>query len=694
MALLGILYLQMTSPNIASAEDGSKLWLRYSRVGDATLAEHYRASIREVVVQGTSPAMLASVEELRLALPSMLGGAVKTADSVTEDGAIVLGTMESSAQSAAVIKSLNWSAELMRLGSEGFLIRSCTVSGHHAIAIASSSDIGVLYGTFHLLRLIQTGQSIDQLDIAQSPKLKLRILDHWDNLDGSIERGYAGKSLWQWDDLPEKLSPRYKAYARAMASIGLNGAVLNNVNANAKSLSADYLPKAAALADVFRRYGVRVYLSANFAAPKTLGKLASADPLDPAVAKWWKAKADEIYKLIPDFGGFVMKANSEGQPGPQDYHRTHADGANVIADAVAPHGGIIMWRAFVYDEKVDPDRAKRAYLEFTALDGKFRPNVMVQVKNGAIDFQPREPFHPLFGAMKQTPVMAELQVTQEYLGFSNHLVYLAPMWKEFLDSDTFAHGQGTLVSKTIDGICAVANTGDDTNWCGHHFAQANWYAFGRLAWDSSLPAEQIADEWLRMTWSADAKTRDVLRAMMLQSWETFISYSMPLGLHHLISANHYAPAPWNGTEPREDWTAVYYHRADSKGVGFDRTMRGNGAVGQYFPPVRDQFDDVQKCPEKLLLWFHRLPWDYRMKSGRTLWDELCVAYANGSAHAAAMEATWQSLSSQIDPQRFREVATKLKIQADDAHTWRDKCLRYFQGFSDRSIPSVTTRAAQ
>ena len=493
--------LIMLSPSSSRAEDGSKLWLRYADSADAA------KSIHAVNVAGQSPTLDVVRREITLALEGLSRQPPKLVDAVNEDEVVVIGTPASS----ATIASLGWLKELDGLGREGFIIRASRVDGHRVIAIASASEIGALYGTFHYLRLLQRGGITDTIDIVQRPRVQLRLLNHWDNLDGSIERGYAGKSLWKWDELPGKLDPRYTVYARANASIGVNGVVLNNVNAKPQSLSREYLEKTAALAALWRPYGIRVYLSANFSAPKTLGKLATADPLDADVARWWKQKADEIYQLIPDFGGFVVKANSEGQPGPQDYKRTHADGANVLADALAPHGGVVMWRAFVYDQSVDADRVKRAYKEFIALDGKFRPNVIVQVKNGPLDFQPREPFHPLFGAMTRTPVMAELQVTQEYLGHSKHLVYLAPMWKEFFDSDTFARGPGSAVAKAIDGslhpypitgIAGVANTGSETNWTGHHFGQANWYAFGRLAWDPSLSAEQIADEWLTMTFSA------------------------------------------------------------------------------------------------------------------------------------------------------------------------------------------------
>jgi alpha-glucuronidase len=454
---------------------------------------------------------------------------------------------------------------------------------------------------------------------------------------------------------------------------------------------------------VLRPYRIRVYLAANFAAPKVLGALTTDDPLDPAVARWWKGKADEIYRLIPDFGGFVVKANSEGQPGPQDYGRTHADGANALADAVAPHGGIVMWRAFVYDERVDPDRVKRAYAEFVPLDGRFRDNVFAQVKSGPLDFQPREPFHPLFGAMPKTPLMAELQITQEYMGQANHLVYLAPMWKEFLDADTYAKGPGSLVSKVIDGsldgralrpvdgqrrtgIAGVANTGRDVNWSGHDFAQANWYAFGRLAWDPGLSAGAIADEWIQMTWGYAPDVVATIRSIMLDSREAYVHYTMPLGLHHVIGGDHYAPMPENTDPRRADWSATYYHRADTSGIGYDRTRRGSGAVDQYWSPLREQWSDPATTPDALLLWFHRLPWDYRMKSGRTLWDELVASYSRGADEAKALETRWTTLSGKVDQARYQAVLAKLHRQREDAAAWRDKCLRYFQTFSGGPLP--------
>ena len=678
-------------PTVLPAEDGYKLWLRYAAPGEAAAAA-YRTSLQQVLVEGTSRTAQIVRDEVATATAQMLGAPL-TARSGVSGPALVIGTPSAS----PAIRALGWGSELNNAGPEGFVIRPAKIAGHPAVAIASESDTGALYGLFHFLRLLQTARPIDRLDVVERPKVQLRMLNHWDNLDGTIERGYAGRSIWRWNELPGTLDRRYTDYARANASIGINGTVVNSVNADVRMLSPEYLEKVAALADVFRPYGLRMYLCPNFASPMRLGGLTTADPLDGGVAAWWKTKANDIYTLIPDFGGFLVKANSEGQPGPKDYGRTHAEGANVLGDAVAPHGGHVIWRAFIYDEDVDPDRAKRAYIEFTKLDGQFRPNVLVQVKNGAIDFMPREPFHPLFGALKQTPVLAEIQATQEYLGQAKHLVYLGTMWEEFLQSDTYARGKGSTVAKAIEGaihpyratgMVSVANPGLDANWCGHHFSQSNWYASGRLAWNPHLSAKQIADEWTRMTFTNDAKTVDAIRDMMMTSREAFVNYTMPLGLHHLIGGDHYAPMPQNARAPRGDWTATYYHQASADGIGFDRTMKGNKAVDQYFPPVRDTFDSLATCPERFLLWFHRCAWDYRMKSGNTLWNELVAKYHEGARQAAAMQTTWQSLAPAIDPQRHKEVADRLAIQVADAATWRDQILQYFQGFSRRPIAAT------
>jgi alpha-glucuronidase len=675
----------------AHAETGHDLWLRYVPVEDSALRASYRRSVSSVVIQRDSPTGRAIVAELRRGLLGLLGTSPPVSQRIASDGAVLIGTPANS----PVIAGLGWAKPLARAGDEGFLIRSTTVGKHAVTVIASQSDRGTLYGVFHLLRLVQTGKPLAPLAVEERPRLALRLLDHWDNLDGTIERGYAGPSLWNWAELPGRVDPRIEDYARANASIGINGAVLNNVNANAQSLTSSYLDKTAALAQVLRPYGIRVYLSANFNAPRALGGLPTADPLDPAVARWWRDKATEIYRLIPDFGGFLVKANSEGQPGPQDYGRTHADGANVLADAVAPHGGIVMWRAFVYSAEVDADRVKRAYLEFVPLDGRFRDNVMVQVKNGPLDFQPREPFSPVFGEMPRTPLMAELQITQEYLGQATHLVYLAPMWKELLDADTYVAGPGSTVAKVLDGslhgyrrtgIAGVANTGRDVNWTGHDFGQANWYAYGRLAWNPDLSATGIADEWIGMTWGHAPDVTSTIRSMMLASRETYVDYTMPLGLHHLIGGDHYAPMPENADPRRADWSAIYYHRADAWGIGFDRTIRGSNAVGQYRSPLRERWNNPATCPETLLLWFHRLPWDYRLASGVTLWDALVRHYTKGADGARLMEFRWTTLRGKVDDERYEAVLGKLRQQAADAAAWRNKTLRYFQQFSQRPLP--------
>lgn len=676
---------------IVKAEDGYRLWLRYDPLPKPVI-DAYRQRVTSIIAPGDSATMEVIRAELTGGCAGLLGGSVPLRERVEQDGVVIVGTPKSS----SLIAGLKWERQLAGLGPEGFRIRSVKLGGRALTVIAANSEVGALYGAFHFLRLMQTQQPIDNLDVSEKPRLQIRMLNHWDNLDGSVERGYAGHSLWDWQALPEKIDPRLRDYARANASIGVNGTALNNVNANARSLSAEYMRKAAAIADVFRPYGVRVYLSARFSAPMELGGLKTADPFDPEVAAWWKKKADEIYSVIPDFGGFVVKANSEGQPGPRTYNRNHVDGANMLAAAVAPHNGIVIWRAFVYDAKPDYDRAAAAYDNLQPFDGKFAPNVLLQVKNGPIDFQPREPFHPLFGAMPKTQLMPELQITQEYLGFSNHLVFLASMWREFFDSDTYAKGAGSTVTKVVDGslykqrltgIAGVANTGSDRNWSGHHFAQVNWYAFGRLAWNPDLPSKRIADEWIRMTFTNDPKTVDALTRILLESHEALVDYMTPLGLHHIMwGGHHYGPAPWWDKEKRADWNPVYYHRADERGLGYDRTKTGSDSVNQYYPPVRDRFANLATCPEKFLVWFHHVPWDYRMRSGRIMWDELALHYQRGVDWARATQKDWDALAGMIDPERHAAVAKKLAIQERDAVWWRDSVLLYFQTFSKRPLP--------
>jgi len=580
--------------------------------------------------------------------------------------------------------------------------------------IQANTDLGILYGVYELLRRQQTGEIIKQEIV--NPSYDLRLLNHWDNLDGSIERGYAGLSIfWPKGEtstvVTEQDKTLWKEYARANASIGINGSVLNNVNANPKMLSVEILNRVKAIADILRPYGIKVYLSVKFSSPALLGGLKTSDPLNGDVIKWWKDKAKEIYTLVPDFGGFLVKASSEGQPGPQDFGRTHADGANMLADALKPYGGIIMWRAFVYAAS-NEDRAKQAYNEFMPLDGQFRDNVIIQVKNGPVDFMPREPFSPLFGAMKKTSLMPEVQVTQEYLGHSIHLVFLATMWEEFLNSDTYQEGKGSTVARCTDGsvysqkytaIAGVSNAGLDVNWCGHQFAQSNWYAFGRLAWNNKLTSDQIADEWLKLTFYQYSKSNadkisfsvdwksdflSPVKKMMLDSREAAVNYMMPLGLHHIMSANeHYGPGPWWApARTRKDWTPPYYHQADSLGIGFDRTKTGSNAVSQYHEPLNSLFSDLNTCPETYLLWFHHLPWDYKMKSGKTLWDELCYHYDAGLQQVRGFQKVWDKAQPYVDPQRFADVQSKLRSQSKNAQIWKDACLLYFQTFSKKPIP--------
>ena len=685
--------LQLCTGAEALADDGYRLWLRYDPL-PANVVKDYRPRVTSVVVQGHSPTLDALRTELVRGSTGLLGGAVPLAtEKVERDGAVIVGTPSGS----PLIDGLGWGRQLAALGPEGFRLRSVKLGGRAVTVIASQGEVGALYGAFHFLRLLQTQQSIANLDVSRQPRLQLRVLNHWDNLDRSVERGYAGRSLWDWEALPRQVDPRLVDYARANASVGINGSVLNNVNANSKSLSAEYLQKTKAIADTFRPYGVRVYLSARFSAPIELDGLKTADPLDPEVAAWWKRKADEIYRLIPDFGGFLVKANSEGQPGPRTYGRDHLDGANMMAAALAPHGGVVIWRAFVYDAKPGYDRAAAAYEQLQPFDGKFAPNVLLQVKNGAIDFQPREPFHPLFGAMPKTQMMLEAQITQEYLGHSNHLVFLAPMWREVLDSDTRAKGPGSTVTKVLDGslfgqritgMAGVANTGTDRNWTGHHFAQANWYAFGRLAWNPDASSKQIADEWIEMTLTRDPKAVAVIERVMLESHEALVDYMTPLGLHHIMwGGHHYGPAPWENKFDRADWNPVYYHKADAAGLGFDRTASGSNAVAQYSPEVRAVFGDPARTPEKYLLWFHHVAWDRKMRSGRTLWDELALRYQRGVDWARAARKDWGSLSGVIDSERHAAVARKLEIQERDAVAWREACLLYFQTFSKRPLPA-------
>jgi len=675
----------------AWAEDGYDLWLRNAPV-DAAGAQRIGASAQSIVGADT-PTLMIARRELQRGIAGLTGATVPLTATV-QQGAILL-------QSAA--QQDEASVPTDRLGPDGYAIRTMTVAGKPVTVIAGATDVGVLHGAYAWLRLARTGAALDRIDMRSAPRIGLRLLNHWDNLDGTVERGYAGQSIWDWWRLPDYKGPRYTDYARANASLGINGTVLNNVNAKSDSLTEAYIAKAAALADLFRPYGIKVYLSVKWTAPMELDGLKSADPLDPAVAAWWKAKADQIYKAIPDFGGFLVKANSEGQPGPQDYKRTHADGANMLAAALRPHGGIVMWRAFVYAHDNPDDRAKQAYSDFKPLDGQFADNVIVQVKNGAIDFQPREPFHPLFGAMPKTPLMMEFQITKEYLGQSTHLTYLGTLFEETLKSDTLAKGKGSTVAKVIDGsleghkltgIAGVANIGVDRDWSGSIFNQADWYAFGRMAWDTDLTAEAVAREWAAQTFSPDPRVVAPIVAMMMGSREAAVDYMTPLGLAHIMgTGHHYGPAPWVSELARPEWNPVYYHKADRQGIGFNRTRTGSNATGQYAPALAKLLDNPMTTPERDLLWFHHLPWDYRLQSGETLWDGLIHHYDRGVETVAAMQRDWAKMKPQVDAERFAQVETFLAIQHREAQWWRDACIAYFQSVSGRSLPAGSAAPA-
>lgn len=578
------------------------------------------------------------------------------------------------------------------LRNDGFMIKGRVEDR----TIIARTEIGALYGEYALQRLERTGKADGVLDIREEPSYERRILNHWDNLDNTVERGYAGWSIWHWgEEVPVDL---VREYAQLNASIGINGSVLNNVNATPEILQREKLERVAEIADIMRPYGVHVYLSVNFSSPAELGGLEDSDPLNPDVQQWWKEKVAEIYSLIPDFGGFLVKANSEGLPGPQDFCRTHADGANMLADALAPYDGIVMWRAFVYSPK-SSDRACQACDEFAPLDGQFRDNVLIQIKNGPVDFQPREPFSPLFGRMSKTAMMPELQITQEYLGFSNHLVYLLPLFKECLDSDTYCEGEGSTIAAITTGkvypdvynttaIAGVANIGRDENWCGHEFAQSSWYGFGRMAWDVNLTSEDIAQEWIKQTFTSDPEFVEPVCEMMMTSRETAVDYMMPLGFHHIFAwDHHYGPEPWCEIEgARIDWLPKYYHKADSEGVGFDRTRSGSGNVDQYNEPLASIYNDIATCPEELLLWFHHVPWTHTMSSGRTLWDEICHRYDRGVKQVREYQATWEEMKPYVDQKRWEAVKAKLEIQEHDARWWRDACVQYFQEFSGMPVP--------
>lgn len=656
----------------ATTDTGYELWLNYKPVADSRLKESYIRYCRQIRLAGSRYDEVIA-EELERSLKSLLTISPKF---ISDEG-----------------KGIQMSfCSDKTLGQEGYIIRN----DKKKITIQAYSDAGFLYGTFHLIRLMQCGYPMNRLNIREIPALQLRQLNHWDDLDGNIERGYAGKSLWKWNELPDKIDPKYEDYARANASIGINGVVLNNVNADPRILRRDYLEKVAALATVFRKYHIRVYLTANFAAPLKpsatpdimkrwggVGHLDTADPRNRQVQEWWKEKANEIYSLIPDFGGFLVKANSEGMPGPQDYQCTHAEGANLLARALKPHGGVVMWRTFVYNPSIDKDRIKRSYKEFIPLDGQFDDNVILQTKNGALDFQPSEPVQPLFGGIGQTPLMPELQITQEYIGHSTYLVYLLPMWRDFLDFDTYSHGRGSTIAHLITGettpypyraMAGVANTGDAYNWTGHHFAQANWFAFGRLAWNPMEATETITSEWIKSTWNCDESTQKTIEQMMMPTWNSFVRSHSPhsIGLTTQVECHYRA-----GFEVRanKEW------EIDKEGIGNDRTATGSDYVSQYFEPNRSLFNDMERCPELYLFCFHKVPWSHRMESGLTLREELMEDLKLGMKQADKNIQLWQSVRDQIDARRFAEVMVSLNKERKDAEAFYNSAVRFFSLFA-------------
>lgn len=676
---LFFLFILSLSP-LLNADDGYRLWLKYDLIEDKYRRDQYITFAHQIHFNSVDPIVVSAAAELKKGLTGLLGKEINLAENSSDGNGIILQLLAAAKQDPA-------------LGKEGYRI---SISSQKLFITANAPN-GLLYGAFGLLRSIQTLTDLSKIARTEVPKIQLRMLNHWDNVNGTIERGYAGASLWKWYELPENLDTRYFDYARANASIGINAVAINNVNASPRFLTREYLSKVKALAAVFRPYGIKVFLSINFASPKILGRLETSDPLDPKVQQWWQEKTKEVYEFIPDFGGFLVKANSEGEPGPQEHGRSHSDGANMLAEALKPFGGLVIWRAFVYSPDPNGDRFKEAYNEFKPLDGKFLDNVVVQVKNGPIDFQPREPFHPLFGAMPKTPLAMEFQITQEYLGFSTNLVYLATLFKECLDEDTYSNGKGSTVAKVIDGslhnypitvMAGVANTGSDRNWCGHLMSQANWFAFGRIAWDHHLTSADIAEEWIRMTLTQHETSISTIKGIMLPSREVYVNFTTPLGLHHIMGQNiHFGPEPWLERSRRPDWTSYYYHRADSIGLGFNRTSSGSQALSLYFPEVQNQWKDPATCDLRYLLWFHHIPWDQKLASGNTLWNTLCTYYYEGVKSVEKMQQQWNSVQSTIDPELFADVKGRLAAQHREALNWRDACVLYFQTYSRRPIPA-------
>lgn len=677
MRFLKFIFILISFNSIAN--NGPDLWLNYHLIQDKTVRDDLSRSFDVIVLDSNTPRGLIAANELQTALLGLLGKKLP-----------IISTSQNKKNKKSIF--LSDQSRESGISDEGFHISKSGLINQ----VQSKSDKGLLYGTFAFIRQLQI-MGNQPFDLTENPKIKYRMLNHWDNANGTVERGYAGSSIWKWFELPYRIDPRYIQYARANASVGINAVSINNVNASSRFLTSEYLEKIKAVADVLRPFGIQVFISVNFRSPRTLGGLETSDPLDPKVRQWWKDKTDEIYKFIPDFGGYLVKANSEGEPGPQDYGRTHADGANMLAEAMQNRSGIVIWRAFVYDADPNGDRFKEAYDQFKPLDGQFDKKVIVQVKNGPIDFMPREPFHPMFGGFSQTPLAIEFQITQEYLGHATHLVYLAPMFKECLDADTYLKGQGSTVSKIIDGslvdqpitmMAGVANTGSDENFTGHPIGQANWYAFGRLAWDHTLPADVIANEWTRMTLTQKPDVSSSVVTMLMQSHPTYVKYTYPLGLHHMMGeGHHYGPQPWLDKSGRPDWTSVYYHRAAADGIGFDRTGSRSNALSLYAPEVQKQWNNPATCDLNYLMWFHHLPWNYQLSTGNILWNELMMRYYSGVEDVQGFIDQWALLKSEIDPEIFENVSGRLLIQKKEALWWRDACYLYFREFSKLPLPA-------
>ncbi len=684
LSVLTLFNTKINAQNInLTPEDGYRMWLRYEKVHDNNLIQEYRKYLKGIVLPLNSDILNSVRKELNSGLSGLLDMEIDWKSNVDKDGVLIIGTPGNS----KIIHSLNFKSELDSLGNEGFLIKTIKIKGRHAIVIAANKDIGLLYGTFSFLKLLQTYQSINNLNVSSKPKIQCRVVNHWDNANRSVERGYAGISLWDWGTLPNYKDPRYTDYARINASIGINGTVINNVNAESCFITPYYLDRITVLANIFRPYGIKVYLAVNFDSPRQLGGLNTSDPLDQKVQVWWHDKVKEIYSFIPDFGGFLVKADSEGQPGPNTYDRTHAEGANMLARALKPYGGIIMWRAFVYGDH-QKDRIREAFDEFVPMDGQFDDNVILQIKKGPLDFMPHEPFSPLFGAMPETNTMIEFQVTQEYLGNAYHLVYKGPMYTDILNSDTYAKGKGTHVGNILEGkvfdyhltgMAGVINPGNERNWTAHPFVQSSWYAFGRLAWDYTQNSTELAEEWIRMTFSNDADVVEKVKKIMMVSAVASVDYREPLGLTHIGTSSHYGPAPWSDR-------SKYFHQANEQGIGFDRTESGSNAIAQYKSELADKYANLESTPEDLLLWFHHLPWLYQMPSGQTLWEALVRKYYQGVDEVEQMQNDWNSLEGRIDNKRFNHVKALLEIQKRDAIRWRNSCVLYFQSLSKMALP--------